>query len=75
VPPVTIVLYGATGYTGRLVADELARRGLDHVLSGRDAAKLAALGEERGVAATAAPLDDAAALRELLDHGLSWQLD
>jgi PTH1 family peptidyl-tRNA hydrolase len=26
VQPVTIVLYGATGYTGRLVADELARR-------------------------------------------------
>jgi short subunit dehydrogenase-like uncharacterized protein len=30
---VTIVLYGATGYTGRLVTDELARRGLDRVLS------------------------------------------
>jgi short subunit dehydrogenase-like uncharacterized protein len=66
VPPVTIVLYGATGYTGRLVADELARRGLDHVLSGRDAAKLSRLGEERGVLARAAALDDDGALRQLL---------
>jgi short subunit dehydrogenase-like uncharacterized protein len=62
VTPVTIVLYGATGYTGRLVAQELARRGLDHVLSGRDPAKLAALGGTT----LAVALDDDAALRELL---------
>jgi short subunit dehydrogenase-like uncharacterized protein len=67
VRPVTIVLYGATGYTGRLVADELARRGLDHRLSGRDEGKLARLGDERGVPARAAPLDDDAALRGLLE--------
>jgi short subunit dehydrogenase-like uncharacterized protein len=67
VRPVTIVLYGATGYTGRLVADELARRGLDHVLSGRDEGKLARLADERKVPARAAPLDDDAALRDLLD--------
>ena len=64
--PVTIVLYGATGYTGGLVADELARRGLDHVLSGRDDRKLARLASERGVPARAAPLDDDSALRGLL---------
>jgi short subunit dehydrogenase-like uncharacterized protein len=63
---VTIVLYGATGYTGRLVADELERRGLDFVLSGRDQAKLEQLGAERKAAVRAAPLDDAGALRELL---------
>jgi len=63
---VTIVLYGATGYTGRLVAAELSRRGLEHVLSGRDQEKLARLAEERGVPARAAPLDDGRALRELL---------
>jgi short subunit dehydrogenase-like uncharacterized protein len=60
---VTIVLYGATGYTGRLVAQELARRGLDHVLSGRDPEKLARLGgPTRSVG-----LDDDAALRDLLE--------
>lgn len=62
---VTIVLYGATGYTGRLVTDELARRGIDHVLSGRDAAKLAALGS--AAPTRAVPLDDHNALRNLLD--------
>lgn len=64
--PVTIVLYGATGYTGRLVADELARRGLDHVLSGRDPDKLADLADARGAAALPASLDDHASLRALL---------
>ena len=62
----TIVLYGATGYTGRLTAGELARRGLDHVLSGRNAEALARLAGERGVRAQAASLDDEAALRGLL---------
>jgi short subunit dehydrogenase-like uncharacterized protein len=63
---VTIVLYGATGYTGRLVVDELERRGLEYVLSGRDEAKLAQLARERGATVRAAPLDDGRALRELL---------
>jgi short subunit dehydrogenase-like uncharacterized protein len=63
---VTIVLYGATGYTGRLVVDELERRGLEYVLSGRDEAKLAGLAGERGATVRAAPLDDSRALRELL---------
>jgi short subunit dehydrogenase-like uncharacterized protein len=64
VTPVTIVLYGATGYTGRQVARELARRGLDHVLSGRDPDKLARL---EGAPTRAAALDDDRALRELLE--------
>jgi short subunit dehydrogenase-like uncharacterized protein len=67
VQSVTIVLYGATGYTGRLVGDELARRGLDHLLSGRDPDKLLRLGEEHGTPVKAVPLDDDRGLRELLD--------
>jgi short subunit dehydrogenase-like uncharacterized protein len=63
---VTIVLYGATGYTGRLVADELGRRGLDYVLGGRDEEKLAQLGDERGAAVRVVPLEDAGGIRELL---------
>ena len=31
-----ILIYGATGYTGKLVAREAARRELDVVLAGRD---------------------------------------
>jgi short subunit dehydrogenase-like uncharacterized protein len=68
VRPVTIVLYGATGYTGRLVADELARRGLDHVLSGRDPVKLERLADERGGAALPASLEDDSSLRALLQN-------
>jgi hypothetical protein len=33
---VKIAVYGASGYTGRLVAAELRRRDIDVVLSGRD---------------------------------------
>ena len=64
---VTVVLYGASGYTGRLVAAELSRRGVEHVLSGRDPAKLEPLGMEHGAPVRAVPLDDGAGLRELLD--------
>jgi short subunit dehydrogenase-like uncharacterized protein len=37
----TVALLGASGYTGRLVAAELARRDIDHRLGGRDADRLA----------------------------------
>jgi short subunit dehydrogenase-like uncharacterized protein len=39
----TVGLLGATGYTGRLVAAELARRGVAARLGGRDPARLAGL--------------------------------
>jgi short subunit dehydrogenase-like uncharacterized protein len=39
----TIVVYGASGHTGRFVVSELARRGLTPVLAGRDRDKLHAL--------------------------------
>jgi short subunit dehydrogenase-like uncharacterized protein len=37
---VTVMVYGATGRTGRLVAGELARAGVPVVLAGRDEARL-----------------------------------
>lgn len=59
-----IAVYGATGYTGRLVARELRRRGLDFVLCGRDAGKLRALAEELDDAdVRAAGVNDRDALR------------
>lgn len=39
------LLYGAYGYTGRLIIEEAVRRSHRPVLAGRDAAKLAVLGE------------------------------
>jgi short subunit dehydrogenase-like uncharacterized protein len=64
---VTVVLYGATGYTGRLVAEELARREVEHVLSGRDQGKLARLSDQHGAPSRAVPLDDERGLRDLLE--------
>jgi short subunit dehydrogenase-like uncharacterized protein len=63
-----IAVYGATGFTGKLVARELHRRGADFVVAGRNQAKLDALaGELGGIPARAASLEDPAALRTLLD--------
>ena len=65
----TVCVYGATGYTGRLVAGELQRRGADFVLAGRSAERLDALAAELGSGArtAAVSLDDPVALRELLE--------
>jgi short subunit dehydrogenase-like uncharacterized protein len=63
-----IALYGATGYTGRLVAAELAAAKADFVLSGRNRSKLDALAADLDGEATvhAATLSDEVALRSLL---------
>jgi short subunit dehydrogenase-like uncharacterized protein len=63
-----IAVYGATGYTGKLVARELARRELDFVLSGRSAGKLRALASDLGGDPPVRPasLDDRDALRHVL---------
>jgi short subunit dehydrogenase-like uncharacterized protein len=64
-----IAVYGATGYTGRLVAAELVRRGVGAVLVGRSAPKLEIVAEDLGGGAETwvAELDDAAALRHALE--------
>ena len=41
-----ILLFGATGYTGRLTAEALARRGASFAIAGRNKAKLYALADE-----------------------------
>jgi uncharacterized protein YbjT (DUF2867 family) len=55
-----IAVYGATGYTGRLVVSELAEAGADFVISGRDPEKLNALRADLGLdpPAVAARVDD-----------------
>jgi short subunit dehydrogenase-like uncharacterized protein len=59
-----IAVYGATGYTGRLVAAELEQRGSDLVLSGRDPQRLRALAANRAAHAEVRPaaVDDEASL-------------
>jgi short subunit dehydrogenase-like uncharacterized protein len=64
-----IAVYGATGYTGRLIAAELRRRGAETVLAGRNRAKLEILAEDLGgqIPIQDASLDDPRALRDLLE--------
>lgn len=63
-----IVLYGASGYTGRLVAAELDRLGAPFLLAGRSAAALSSLSKTlpSRPAVSTVPVDDAPALRALL---------
>jgi short subunit dehydrogenase-like uncharacterized protein len=48
-----IVVFGATGYTGRLVAERLVAQGARPVLAGRDDARVGALAEQLGGLETA----------------------
>ncbi len=60
------LIYGATGYTGRLIAAEAVRRGQRPVLGGRNEAALAALAAEHGLTTAAFPLDDPGEVRRAL---------
>jgi len=63
-----IVVYGATGFTGGLIARELRRLDADFLIAGRDRGKLEALsGELGGVPFVAVSVDDPAGLREMLE--------
>lgn len=53
------MLYGATGYTGRLVAEEAVKRGHKPLLAGRSENKLKPLAERLGLDYVAVSLDDA----------------
>lgn len=62
-----VVVYGATGHTGRFVVAELRRRGIATVISGRDAAQLEALAAEwADVVVRPATVDDASSLDRAL---------
>src|SRR5262245_34439758 len=56
------LIYGATGYTGHLLARAAVARGLRPVLAGRDPARLAAIGQELGLPHRVAGLDLSGAL-------------
>lgn len=65
------MLYGATGFTGALIAEEAVRRGHSPLLAGRSAAKLAPLAERLGLEWAAFDLSDEAAIaRRLAGVGL-----
>lgn len=73
-----LMIYGATGYTGRLAASEAVEAGVWPVLAGRDAGKLAPMGDSPAVTAgggsrrgppeiRAFGLDDAAGIAAALE--------
>ncbi|PRH82574.1 saccharopine dehydrogenase family protein [Arenimonas caeni] len=57
------MIYGANGYTGRMVVEEAVRRGLRPVLAGRNAAELEAMAQAHGLPVRAFALDNPVALR------------
>lgn len=61
------LLYGASGYTGRLIAEEAVRRGHRPVLSGRSREKLAPLADALGLEVRPAALDDARQLTAAME--------
>ena len=53
-----VVLFGATGYTGRLVAEAMVERGMKPVLAGRSKDKVQKLAAELGCESLIFALDD-----------------
>ncbi len=63
----SVLLYGAYGYTGRLIAQEAVDRGLKPVLAGRDAARLDALGNKLSLRTRVVSLTEPERLRRKLE--------
>jgi short subunit dehydrogenase-like uncharacterized protein len=62
-----VLVYGATGHTGRFVVDELLRRGLTPVLAGRSAERLAAVARQySGLDQRVVGIDDPDLLRRVV---------
>jgi short subunit dehydrogenase-like uncharacterized protein len=61
-----LLIYGATGYTGKLVADAAKAQGLNPVLAGRSEAKVRPIAERLGLTWRAFALDDAPSLDRAL---------
>ena len=65
------IIYGANGYTGRLIAAEAVKRGLKPVLAGRNRIEIEELASNLGLEARIFSLEDAAKVRsQLADKGL-----
>lgn len=60
------MLYGATGYTGQLIAAEAVRRGLRPMLGGRNVELLLPLAKEWGLEYAAFRLDDVSVIAEAI---------
>ena len=61
------MIYGANGYTGRLVAEQAQREGLTPILGARNPASLHALGSSLGLECRVFDLNDSAAALAALE--------
>jgi short subunit dehydrogenase-like uncharacterized protein len=61
-----LLIYGATGYTGRLVAAQAMTQGLDVVLAGRSAERLRELAQSLGLPWHVVGLDEGSRLNEVM---------
>lgn len=60
------MIYGANGYTGRLMAEAAAGQGLSPILAGRNEAAIAELAEALKLGARVFSLDDSQAMRDAI---------
>lgn len=60
------MIYGVTGYTGKLTVEEAVRRGHRPIVAGRNAEKVRKIAEQHGLEGRAFDLADPAAVRQAL---------
>jgi short subunit dehydrogenase-like uncharacterized protein len=65
-----LMIYGASGYTGRMAAEHAKAAGLDLVVAGRDAGKLAKIASDLSVEYRAFAVDDTQALDSALSDAV-----
>ena len=61
------MIYGANGYTGRLIVSEAKKRGMNPVLAGRNKSVLEKICDETGFECRVFDLEDKAAVQKALD--------
>jgi short subunit dehydrogenase-like uncharacterized protein len=61
------MIYGANGYTGRLIVKEAQKRGMQPILAGRNGATIGAMAADTGFDSHVFDLDDKAAVSRALD--------
>ena len=64
------IIYGATGYTGRAIAEEAARRGLRPILAGRNASSIPELARTLGLEVWTWTVNGPADFARVLDLGI-----
>ncbi|SFG47071.1 Uncharacterized conserved protein [Halopelagius inordinatus] len=67
----TFLLYGAYGYTGRLVAEAAAERGLEPILAGRDSERVSAVASDLDLPSRTFDVREAAAFVDDVDAVLN----